>query len=183
MKKSLHELEGGDRRSIGKADLVAAQVLKQPSLLAMIIEGLEHAEHVVRMRSGDVAEKVSRQRPDLLQAHKDTLLGLLQSAADAEVRWHLAQIVPRLELDDVERTGAIERLKEYLQDRSRIVQTFALQALVDLTEHDPTQRRLVSGLVETLTRTGSPAVRARARKLRLKLLSLAAAKPTRAPGT
>lgn len=181
VKKSLDDLSGGDRRSIGKADLVAQQALKQPGLLAMIIDGFGHAEAVVRMRSADVAEKVSRQKPDLLAQHKHRLLQLLHSATEADLRWHLAQIVPRLDLDADECAAAVETLKGYLSDRSRIVQTFALQALVDLTMDDPAQRRLVSSVVETLAKTGSPAVRARARKLRLKLLALAATKPTRQP--
>lgn len=179
VKRSLDDLAGGDRRSIGKADLVAEQALQQPGLLAMIIDGFGHAEAVVRMRSADVAEKVSRQRPDMLAPHKEQLLQLLHSATEAELRWHLAQIVPRLGLEAGERSATIEVLKGFLQDRSRIVQAFSLQALVDLTVDDPAQRRLVSGVVETLARTGSPAVRARARKLRLKLLALTASKPSR----
>lgn len=179
MKKSLENLGGGDRRSIGKADHVAQQALKQPGLLSMIIEGFGHAEAVVRMRSADVAEKVSRQKPELLSAHKDRLLGLMQTATEAELRWHLSQIVPRLDLTARERADAIEVLKGFLHDRSRLVQAFALQALVDLTVDDPAQRRLIGGVVETLAKTGSPAVRARARKLRLMLLALAASKPAR----
>lgn len=176
MNKLLDDLSGGDRRSIGKADLVAAQVLRQPGLLNMIIEGFAHDEPVVRTRSADVAEKVSRSKPDLLAPHKKALLDLLSGATEAAIKWHLAQIVPRLDLDPIERARTFEALKRYLSDTSRIVQASALQALVDLTVDDPAHRRIVASQVETMSRNGSPAVKARARKLKLKLLALESAR-------
>lgn len=135
----------------------------------MIIDGLAHRDAVVRMRSADVAEKVSRQQPLLLAPHKETLLDLLKTATEQELRWHLAQMLPRLELNAGERAAVRPILKAYLNDRSRIVQTFALQALFDLSVEEPSQRRAVLNLVDDLLRNGSPAVRARARKLKAAL--------------
>jgi hypothetical protein len=56
-------------------------------------------------------------------------------------------------------------MQSYLNDKSRIVQTFAMQALFDLSANDAGQRRKLLPLFEGLARDGSPAVRARARKL------------------
>jgi len=53
----------------------------------------------------------------------------------------------------------------YIDDRSRIVRTFAMQALFDLAKDDPSSRRRLVPLLNDLARNGSPAVRARAGKL------------------
>lgn len=52
-------------------------------------------------------------------------------------------------------------LFDYLKDKSRIVSTFALQALADFAEHDAALRDRLPPLVNELGRKGNPAVRAR----------------------
>lgn len=170
---------GAERRSTGKAELVAGQALKQPGLLKMIIDGFGHADAVVRLRSAGVAEKISREKPELLLPHKEALLVLLHQAREPALRRSLAQLAPRLALSAQERTTIVEVLKVYLADTNRQVQTLALQSLVALTVDDPAQRRTISALVETLGKHANPAAKARARKLKLKFLTLTAQKPHR----
>jgi hypothetical protein len=121
------------------------------------------------MRAADAAEKVTRKHPELLTPFKKELLGLMTEATEQEMRWHLAVIVPRLPLSAEERELAISSLDGYLEDRSSIVRTFALQGLADLAQNDSVIR---PGVVETLreaTRNGTPAMKARSRKLLLRL--------------
>ena len=117
------------------------------------------------MRAADAAEKASRSNPDLLQPHKRELLGLLGEAVQQELRWHLALMIPRLQLTAVERRRAAECLEVYLEDRSSIVKTFAMQGLADLARQDPGLQVEVREQIRTLTRTGTPAMKARGRKL------------------
>ena len=64
------------------------------------------------------------------------------------------------------RKKAYAILEIYLRDESRpIVKTFAMQALVELAEKDAPQRARVRRRIEALVRTGSPAMKARGRKL------------------
>jgi hypothetical protein len=156
---------GGDRRSIGCANEVVRDVLTDPARVADVVDGLFTTDPLIRMRCADVLEKVSVQRPDVVQSHRERLLQLLATADQQEVRWHLAQMVPRLALTDHERATAVNHLWTYLDDRSRIVQTFALQALAELAIHDLQLRPKVVALLEERTQTGSPAVRARGRRL------------------
>lgn len=160
-----HELAGGDRRSIGRSNSVVHKVLREPALFAEIIAGLGDDNPLVRMRCADVAEKVSLQHPQWLRPYKRRLFALADRATEQELRWHLAQMLPRLDLDPQERRRVEALMRRYLADKSRIVQTFALQALADLATTDASIRRRVRPLIETLARTGSPAVCARARKL------------------
>ncbi len=164
-KNILALLEGGDRRTIGRADEVAALVAKNPRLFPRLMEGLWSENALVRMRAADAAEKVTRGNQELLRPFKSELLGLMAGVTQQEVRWHLAAMVPRLALNAKERELAMSFLNGYLSDRSSIVRTFALQGLAELAEGDPSIR---SGVIEVLreaTRTGTAAMKARGRKL------------------
>jgi hypothetical protein len=158
-------LRGGDRRSIGKSNQIAKLVLSEPKRFAELLLCLWVKDPLVRMRAADAAEKITAKRPELLNAHKRELLGLLAEAEQIELRWHLASMVPRLELTAPERQCATAALLHYLEDRSSIVKTFAMQALVDLARQDPTQRETAKQVLEKVLRTGTPAMKARARKL------------------
>jgi len=158
-------LEGTDRRSIGRSDEVTQLVLKQPKRFRELIKCLWNESPVVRMRAADAAEKVSAQKPGLLDRHKPELLGLLAETEQIELRWHLAAMVPRLRLNAPERQRAADALQRYLEDRSSIVKTFALQGLADLAQNDAALRPKVKQLLEDAIQSGTPAMKARARKL------------------
>ena len=117
------------------------------------------------MRAADATEKVTRHNPDLLRPYKKELLGLMAEAHAPELRWHLAAIVPRLPLNATERQLAASLLHNYLQDGSSIVKTCALQGLADLTADDPSIRPAVIELLRQTAGNGTPAMRARSRKL------------------
>jgi len=120
---------------------------------------------IVRMRAADASEKVSGRNRKLLQPFKSELLGLLGEATQQELRWHLAQMVPRLNLSGMQRHRAAKYLREYLKDRSSIVKTFALQALADMAQDDAILRTEVRSFVDAYARSGTSAMRARCRKL------------------
>ena len=162
-------LEGGDRRSIGRSDEVVAMVSDDVGLFGQVIAGLWSADLLVRMRAADAAEKITRKRVDLLQPYKKELLGLLAEAQEQELRWHLAALVPRLDLNVKERQTAVSWLKRYLGDRSSIVKTFALQGLAELAKEDPGTRTGVIEILQDATRNGTPAMKARSRKLLIRL--------------
>jgi HEAT repeat protein len=86
-----------------------------------------------------------------------------------EVRWHLAQIAARLPLNAREHVIAVAALKDYLEDRSSIVRTFALQALADLAHEDAALRSEVIQMLQQAVRNGTAAMKARSRKLLLRL--------------
>ena len=159
-------LAGGDRRSIGRADEVAAAMQAQPALFGPVFALLFDEDAVVRMRAADVVEKVTVHAPELLGPCKAEFLERLPDIEQQEVRWHAALILPRFDLTREERdTVAIPVLRDYLRDRSRIVQTFALQGLADFAERDAQLRPEVVGLVEAAIQTGSAATKSRARHL------------------
>ena len=159
-------LSGGSRRSIGNANQVAALVSRNPEQFRHLIECLwDPSDPVVRMRAADAAEKATRENRPLLQPYKQELLGLLAETTQKEMRWHLAAMIPRLQLNAPERRRAVATLQTWLTDPGSIVKTFVMQGLADLAPRDPAVREQI----EILTRTGTPAMRARGRKLLAKL--------------
>jgi hypothetical protein len=117
------------------------------------------------MRAADAIEKVTTHRPTLLQPFKKTFLAIASRTTQQEVRWHAAPIIPRLDLTPAERAAALDILFDYLRDKSSIVKTFAMQALADLAATDPQLKSKIFPLLEELTQIGTPAMRARGRKI------------------
>jgi hypothetical protein len=161
----LKKLAGGDRRSIGRVDKVVAEVLNDPSLFEVVFNGMLSDDPIIRMRSADAVEKITAKHPEYLQPYKEKLIQQVAKSDQQEVRWHVAQMFPRLELSEEERAVVVEILLDYLNDKSRIVRTFSMQALADFAERDAGLRPKVIQLLEELTRTGSPAMKSRGRKL------------------
>lgn len=158
-------LSGGDRRSIGRVPQVLRLIRRQPRLAARLVTALHDADPIVRMRAADALEKASVAHPELLHPHTRGLLSLARRATQQELRWHLAQLIPRLPLAARQRRAAATLLQRYLRDRSAIVRTFAMQALADLASEDPGLRPRITALLRRLTTNGTPAMRARGRRL------------------
>jgi HEAT repeat protein len=117
------------------------------------------------MRCADVAEKVSAAHPEWLQRHKQVLLSFASTVQEKEVRWHMAQMIPRLELSPSERRRAVALLFKYLEDGSQIVKTFSMQALFEMSAADAKLRAQVVPILQGAVHNGSPAVRSGAKKL------------------
>lgn len=165
----MHELQekltGGDRRSIGRADEVVAQVLNDPALFEVVFNGMLVDDLLVRMRCADAAEKITAEHPEYLRGYEERLINQVAGIDQQEVRWHVAQMLSRLEMSDEERALAVEILLGYLNDDSKIVKTFSMQTLADFAERDPNLRPQVMSLLKQLAETGSPAMKSRGRKL------------------
>jgi hypothetical protein len=155
--KTLHlMLSGGDRRSNRPANVVVEFVLSDTKRLPGLMECLWDPDALIRMRAADALEKISVKIPAQLQRFKTLLLGFSREATQQEVRWHLAQIIPRLRLTDSEITQAAEIFASYLSDRSSIVKTFAMQSLADLAAKQPALQPFVREHMERLAKTGRP---------------------------
>jgi hypothetical protein len=107
------------------------------------------------MRAADAIEKASLLHPQLLEPYKRTILKKVAAIQQQEVRWHVAQILPRLQMTPKERDHAVSILFDYLEDKSSIVKTFAMQALADLAQDDSRLRKRIVPILEFLTAPGT----------------------------
>lgn len=172
MHDMLRKLEGGDRRSIGRSNEVVKDVIANPKLFGALFHGLRSPDPLVRMRSADALEKITVQHPQYLRPYKAMLIGEVARSDQKEVRWHVAQLLPRVEWDTTERDQVVSVLMEYMSDTSSIVKTFAMQALFQLARQFTELLPMVTHHLQEQTIHGTPAMKARGRKLLAELRGL-----------
>ena len=158
-------LQGGDRRSKGRVDALAADALHDPGLVGELVEALLDPDELVRLRAADALEKASAERPEILAPHAAKMIGEAADLAQHDVRWHVAQMLPRLRLDVAGLRRAAEVLAVTLQCESRVARVMAMDALVQLAERAPRLRTTARSAVRRAFAEGSPAEKARARRL------------------
>ena len=169
MELILKKLKGNDRRSIGRSNEVVKEVFANPNLFGDLFEGMLSAAPIIRMRAADAVEKITSKHPELLQPYKSKIIQQVSKIEQQEVRWHVAQLFSRLLLTQRERCVVVGILYNFLKDKSKIVRTFSMQALADIAEKDVELRApIIEKLVE-LTKTGSPAMKSRGKKVLAKL--------------
>ena len=120
-------LSGGDLRSIGRVPEVLGVMEKNPGRMNELVLCLDSGDPVVRGRAADALEKLTTRRPDLLKPFKEVLLREATGSAQQEVRWHMAQMLPRLPLTPRQIPDVFSLLRSYFRDRSVIVQVCAFR--------------------------------------------------------
>jgi vesicle coat complex subunit len=155
-------LAGGTLHGVAR---VVDDVLHETGRFADVIACLDDADPVVRMRAADAAEKITRDCPELLAPHLERLLALAATTEQPSVRWHLAQMLTRVKLSPNQERAAMATFRAYLNDKSPIVNVSALQALADLTLHDPSLRRPVIATIRKAVQSGAAGVRSRGERL------------------
>jgi hypothetical protein len=156
---------GRHRLDPGRSLEVAELVLVKPRKTGQLIECLWDQDPGVANRAADALERATYHRPELAQAWKESLIGLMAEAEQNKLRWNLALLVPRLELSIAEARRAATVLRTYLDDRGSIVKTAAMHGLAGLTRHDPELLPEAVDMLRILSRSGTPAMRARGRIL------------------
>lgn len=165
MQTILSKLAGGDRRSIGRSNEAVSDVLKKPELFDELVSGIALDDPLVRMRCADAAEKVTALHPEYLHPYKHALIEDWSRIEQKEVRWHVAAMLSRLQLSTSEQQHVINILLSFTNDRSSIVKTLAMQSLTNIAMRDRKLRSLVRRHIEELSITGTPAMRARSKRL------------------
>ena len=158
-------LAPGDLRMKGNSEKVVARILANNKELDLLITCLDEEGDALRMRCCDAMEKLSRVHPQWFTRYKARLLKAATMSRQKEVRWHLAQIIPRLSLTPSQQRQAYTIFQTYLSDTSSIVKAFAMQALVDLAQLDSSLMNETRKTIQSLTKTGTPAMQSRGRQL------------------
>ena len=158
-------LAAGRPLAIGRVREVVALVLAWPGKAPSLVKCLWDEDTGVANRAADALERASYHRPALLAPWKAELLGLLAEAEQKKLRWNLALLVARLELTEAETRRAMVPLRGYLEDRSSIVKTCAMEGLAGLARQNAALLPEVLDTLRILARSGTPAMRARGRIL------------------
>ncbi len=125
-------LQGGDRRSKGRSDALAADAVHDPGLVSALMAALLDEDEIVRLRAADALEKASAEVPEILAPHAAAILGPAADLEQHDMRWHVAQMVPRLVLDGAGLRRAVSVLEATLAGTSVVARVMAMGALVDV---------------------------------------------------
>lgn len=161
-------LKGGDLRSIGKSNQIAGNVHDQRSFDSLF-DLLFHPDRKVAMRAADAIEKFTIANTEYLQQHKKNLLDLFDDDNEIEMKWHLAQIVPRLDLTKKERLKVWNILSAWAEDKneSRIVRSNAIQSLHALLPYLEENNQQFMKMISSVYQENIPSINARIRKLNI----------------
>ncbi|HEV2323085.1 MAG TPA: hypothetical protein VGS10_03935 [Terracidiphilus sp.] len=144
-------------------------ILSQPRKTGQVVECLWDENPGIANRAADALERASYQKPSLLAPWKDALLARLAEAEQNKLRWNLALMMARLKLTVPETERAMVALRSYLDDCGSIVRTAAMHGMAGLALQNPALLPEVLDTIRILTRSGTPAMRARGRILLKKL--------------
>ncbi len=160
-------LAGGDLKSLGKTNAVIKSI-KNQSQFDELFQCLHNPNPVIAMRAADAVEKITITNTDFLSKHKKELFQLCSQVKQKEVQWHLALLLPRLQLIKNEFEKAWHLLTTWAKDKtnSRIVRVHSIQGLFELLPH---QKELLQDFILTLMQMEVeriPSIDARIRRFR-----------------
>lgn len=164
--KTIREmLMHGKRLDIGRVCEVAALLLKNPRKIGQVVECLWDEVPGVANRAADALERASCRRPTILANWKTALLDRMLDASENKLRWNLALMIFRTPMSKAEAERAAALLRTWLDDPSSIVKTSAMHGLAGLTRWNADLLPEVLDMLRVLSRSGTPAMRARGRIL------------------
>jgi hypothetical protein len=164
------ELLGGkDLRTIRQNAIVVRSVKSQEMFDELFALALHH-ERPLAMRATDAIEKVTKKHPQYLTPHKAQLLGIMRGADHKELKWHIAQLITRITLNQNELTEVWHLLSYWAlnKNESKIVRVNALQGLFDFSVKYPELKNEFEKTLSIMEREMIPSIQARIRKLKSK---------------
>lgn len=162
----LDRLRSADRRTAQPPAGALAAVCADPTLFADLVAALDDGDSVVRRSAADTLEKTTRRHHEWLHPHRDALLRRIIDRTDADgILCRLIPLAPRLAPAGNQLRRLSATLFELLDGPGRQLQVCSMQALHDLAASRPRLRARLHTALQRKRDEGSPAVRARARRL------------------
>ena len=167
MNKFIELLNRGDLRSIQGAAIAIANVHSQDEF-DELFGCLHSTNRKVVMRAADAIEKLTIGHVNYLHKHKGALLAFCQVFTNIEFKWHLALLVTRLQLTDVEFGMVWDILSTWATSRkeSKIVRVNSIQGLFSLMHQKPELALDFSHIIKEIEYEEIPSINARIRKIR-----------------
>ncbi|CAN5321291.1 hypothetical protein BH09BAC6_BH09BAC6_15000 [soil metagenome] len=166
MESIVELLSGGDLRSIGKSNQVISLIHTQKDF-DQIFNRLFDEDRLMVMRCADAIEKITRINRAYLAKHKTAIIKLGETAKNKELKWHLALLIPRLQLTAPELRSVWKLLYDWAADKinSRIVRVNAISALFELTKQDRELTNSFYGLITAVEKEKIPSINARIKSI------------------
>jgi HEAT repeat protein len=158
-------LSGGDRRSIAQCARALKLVRADPNLVAQLARLAVDRDWLVSMRAMDLLEKLAHERPEWIEPHKHLFIGPLADSTQWEIRLQVVRALPLLSWAPTERKRVLEILLRDAEHPQKFVRAWAVDSLASLAEEDNTLLPPLHRCLRKLERSGSKALRSRARQI------------------
>ena len=163
MNQILGWLAEGARRGDGLSNQVADFVLKNSGVLDDLLEGLKEEDHVLRGRTMDALEKITRREPDWLRDQIPTLRSLAKVEDSANAGMHIAMIFGHLAMDETMAEDNINTLLDMLHKKKVFVRAWVISGLCIYARLYPQHRDRIVESIAPLHKDPSIAIRTRVR--------------------
>jgi len=166
-RQSIRELlSGGDRRSIAQSSRVRAMIERNPSLVGELAALTRDEDWLVGQRALDLLEKLARDHPGWVEAHKTVFIGGAPESDKWEVRLQVVRALPLFRWTPTQQRRVEAILIENLTCPQTFVRAWALDGLATLAQRRPRLRPIVEQHLHAFERSSSKALQARARNIR-----------------
>lgn len=157
----------GKKNSLGLVNDVIGIILKDQSGLEELYETVFHEDAWVRMRAIDAFEKICREHPEWIAPYVDRIQRDLAVSSQASIQWHIAQIYEQVDLNERQKTEAIEWLKAKLSttEVDWIVAANCMKALAYFTRKGDFKKHELAVLLKVQAGHKSNAIVKRSQKL------------------
>ena len=166
MKDKIYELlSGRDLRSISRSNEVI-KLIKTQEEFDILFEYLFDENRLIVMRAADSIEKITKDN-EYLDKHKTELLKLLDMCRDIELKWHLALVISRINLNIPELENVYLLLKKWVldKDESKIVRVNSLQTLFEISRENNELEKDFLKIVKELKKENISSLNARIKKI------------------
>jgi hypothetical protein len=162
--KAVRDMARGPEAAIPEM-VEAAFGVEGDDVCAELVRRLREKDKAVVERAARTLKKISEADAARLLQWRKALIGEAFRAADVRVQWNMTIVLGRLPLKGQDKAVVVDLMFERLRDKSGLNRTMAMQALMDLSEQDAKLRVRVMPIVREFLENGTPAMRARARRL------------------
>lgn len=175
-------LQGSNWRT-PEAKLLAKELLrdkKRPRLLEQIVNVLfVEDDPQLRSRMANVAHWMTEEEPEIFSLYADEIIGLLASLSLEEnwSRYHLGLVAARSALTQAQHLRAAEMMRRLADDEQNVIRVTALEGFVHLAIREQSLQEEARTLLENARRNGTPAMKARARRMLKRLQSSQKVRP------
>jgi hypothetical protein len=140
---------GRDKRGQDSADAAVALLVQNPNGLEAVIAGMGHADHRVRRRCVIAVERVSLVHPEWVEPYAVQVIECARDDACYDLRRHFVAILLRLSVGVgvMERHAIVRLLFNFANDGYGSMRKTAVEALFNISRHDPVERCRVIELV------------------------------------
>jgi hypothetical protein len=165
MLKVKEKLLGGDLRSISEANEVV-EIVSSKEKFDELFGFLDEKDRLLRMRAMDAIEKISRDHPEFLVGHELEIVNHCNyENLDKEFKWHLALLLPRIDLKD-DRRVVTSTLEGWVLNskESKIVRVNSIQALYEFVNNNKFSHEEFYRIIEKVKKERIPSINARIKK-------------------